>query len=198
MPGSGRRSNPRGGPMRPLTNPSNDITRTLVVNHNGSPAAGQAVIQGWNRQTYDDQGLPTGVTAFGQATRLYLVKRIAISAVLRTAGGTRDDTAIGPWRNSGDLGDPASSRPTAPRSRPASAARPSPSSAKAGGRCATRSGGPTTTSTRQPAGLRRPVERQLLLHPGPMTAGPTPQPGPPSPPGRPPCPAAPGCRPPDS
>ena len=89
-----------------LTNPSNDITRTLVVNHNGSPAAGQAVIQGWNRQTYDDQGLPAGVTAFGQAARLFNVKRIAIQVILRTAGGTRDDTAIGPWRNSGDIGNP--------------------------------------------------------------------------------------------
>jgi hypothetical protein len=90
----------------PLTNPTNDIARTLVVNHNGNPAAGQAVIQGWNRQTYDDQALPAGVTAFGQATRLHLVKRIAISVVLRTAGGTNDDTAIGPWRNSGNLGNP--------------------------------------------------------------------------------------------
>ncbi len=88
-----------------LTNPSNDIARTLVVDH-GTAAAGQAVIQGWNRQTYDDQGLPSGVTAVGQAARLFNVKRIAISVVLRTAGGTRDDTAIGPWRNSGDLGNP--------------------------------------------------------------------------------------------
>jgi hypothetical protein len=88
-----------------LTNPSNDITRTLVVNH-GTAAAGQAVIQGWNRQTYDDQGLPAAVTAFGQAARLHNVKRIAISVVLRTAGGTTDDTAIGPWRNSGNIGNP--------------------------------------------------------------------------------------------
>ena len=88
-----------------LTNPSNDIARTLVVNH-GTAAAGQAVIQGWNRQTYDDQGLPSGVTAVGQGIRLFNVKRIAIQVVLRTAGGTRDDTAIGPLVNSGDIGNP--------------------------------------------------------------------------------------------
>ena len=88
-----------------LTNPSNDIARTLVVNH-GTAAAGQAVIQGWNRQTYDDQGLPSGVTGVGQGIRLFNVKRIAIQVVLRTAGGTRDDTAIGPLVNSGDIGNP--------------------------------------------------------------------------------------------
>ena len=88
-----------------LTNPSNDIARTLVVNH-GTAAAGQAVIQGWNRQTYDDQGLPAGVTGVGQGIRLFNVKRIAIQVVLRTAGGTRDDTAIGPLVNSGDIGNP--------------------------------------------------------------------------------------------
>jgi hypothetical protein len=83
-----------------LTNPSNDIARTLVVNH-GTAAAGQAVIQGWNRQ-----GLPSGVTGVGQGIRLFNVKRIAIQVVLRTAGGTRDDTAIGPLVNSGDIGNP--------------------------------------------------------------------------------------------
>ena len=88
-----------------LTNPSNDIARTLVVNH-GTAAAGQALIQGWNRQTYDDQGLPSGVTGVGQGIRLFNVKRIAIQVVLRTAGGTRDDTAIGPLVNSGDIGNP--------------------------------------------------------------------------------------------
>ena len=88
-----------------LTNPSNDIARTLVVNH-GTAAAGQAVIQGWNRQTYDDQGLPSGVTGVGQGIRLFNVKRIAIQVVLRTAGGTRDDTAIGPLVNSGNIGNP--------------------------------------------------------------------------------------------
>jgi hypothetical protein len=70
-----------------LTNPSNDIARTLVVNH-GTAAAGQAVIQGWNRQTYDDQGLPSGVTGVGQGIRLFNVKR------------------IGPLVNSGDIGNP--------------------------------------------------------------------------------------------
>jgi hypothetical protein len=80
-----------------LTNPSNDIARTLVVNH-GTAAAGQAVIQGWNRQTYDDQGLPSGVTGVGQGIRLFNVKRIA--------GGTNDDTAIGPLVNSGNIGNP--------------------------------------------------------------------------------------------
>jgi hypothetical protein len=88
-----------------LTNPSNDIARTLVVNH-GTAAAGQAVIQGWNRQAYDDQGLPSGVTGVGQGIRLFNVKRIAIQVVLRTAGGTRDDTAIGPLVNSGNIGNP--------------------------------------------------------------------------------------------
>jgi hypothetical protein len=88
-----------------LTNPSNDIARTLVLNH-GTAAAGQAVIQGWNRQTYDDQGLPSGVTAVGQGIRLFNVRRIAIQVVLRTAGGTRDDTAIGPLVNSGNIGNP--------------------------------------------------------------------------------------------
>jgi hypothetical protein len=96
-----------------LTNPSNDIARTLVVNH-GTAAAGQAVIQGWNRQTYDDQGLPSGVTGVGQGIRLFNVKRIAIQVVLRTAGGTRDDTAIGPLVNSGNIGNPRTFQANSP------------------------------------------------------------------------------------
>jgi hypothetical protein len=96
-----------------LTNPSNDIARTLVVNH-GTAAAGQAVIQGWNRQTYDDQGLPSGVTGVGQGIRLFNVRRIAIQVVLRTAGGTRDDTAIGPLVNSGNIGNPRTFQANSP------------------------------------------------------------------------------------
>jgi hypothetical protein len=96
-----------------LTNPSNDIARTLVVNH-GTAAAGQAVIQGWNRQTYADQGLPSGVTGVGQGIRLFNVRRIAIQVVLRTAGGTRDDTAIGPLVNSGNIGNPRTFQANSP------------------------------------------------------------------------------------
>jgi len=93
--------------------PSNDIARTLVLNH-GTAAAGQAVIQGWNRQTYDAQGLPSGVTAVGQGIRLFNVRRIAIQVVLRTAGGTNDDTAIGPLVNSGNIGNPRTFQANSP------------------------------------------------------------------------------------
>ena len=42
------------------------------------------------------------------------VKRIAIQVVLRTAGGTNDDTAIGPLVNSGNIGNPRTFQANSP------------------------------------------------------------------------------------
>jgi hypothetical protein len=90
----------------PIDTPTRDNFGQVVANHLGNPAAGQVVIQGWIRQTYDAQGLPAGITGYGQATRLYRVVRVSIRTVLHTRGGSIDDNATHDPVNSGNIGNP--------------------------------------------------------------------------------------------
>jgi hypothetical protein len=90
----------------PVDAPTLDNFGQVVANHFGNPAAGQVVIQGWIRQTYDSEGLPSGITGYGQATRLHRATRVQLRTVLRTRGGSIDDNATHAPTNSGSIGNP--------------------------------------------------------------------------------------------
>jgi hypothetical protein len=79
----------------------------VIYNHFGRASAGQAVIQGWIHESLDPESLlPSANQARCQGIRLYRAVRIALQCRMLTAGGTRDDLAIGPTTNSGDIGNP--------------------------------------------------------------------------------------------
>jgi hypothetical protein len=78
----------------PFDVPTRDNFSTLTYNHFGNPAAGQAVLDTWIRQTYSDLGLPLAVTGQARALTLYQVKRIAVRVSLITDGGDTATSAL--------------------------------------------------------------------------------------------------------
>jgi hypothetical protein len=107
-PEDAKRAADRAAPQShaPIDAPTQDNFGQRIGNHLGNPAAGQVVIQGWIRQTYDPQGLPTSVTAYGQAIRVHRAVRVSLRTVLHTRGGSVDDNATHDPVNSGNIGNP--------------------------------------------------------------------------------------------